>query len=691
VYGSSQASNYPNAFAPPPVNVPPAGYPAAVPPVYPDTYHTKLEDVARHSREIWQTLGAIKDIPGSVKVYVTVHHLAKRFRSRFYEAPPLTMFIDGLSNNKEMRPVRNINGLICKACHLGLGNAASVEQDRKSFSLPQLTNHFQFKHIEPMRAHNVPPLDWVEDMVLLPDQASLSNLRPSTDYQKSLLNDALAGISRLPQPAASGSRRPQQLAGYARQDGTELQAASHPAGYEQPSAQVPAVEVTGVGTDSSRPANDYVRDGSAHQSADNHTNSRPFQDLPPSYGGGQSSDPYTRTGYADNRVVSGPPPENPDHRHRPYSNDGRHSPPQGRRREKGAHQLRKKGGGKYKQGRSSGVVDSPNHIHGEELRNIDDTRSRDTSNPKTGRSIDRGETTHAFSPLGKRGWGQCDSTAPREVSNGFRGSFSRNAPGPPRTENEESGLLSALEMHLDHERSRVMEAGQRMSSTAHHLDSRGTTVGAESHGVARSHTQYESHDERARSPRDETHYRPTARYSPSGQPTVPATYPAPGEPNRREAGYGDYGLPRETQPYQRFRETRYDDRPPLSEDRGHIAEPRPEHYHHADDAQPRPRHTVETYEIVQVIDERGEYYIRRPVRHIPEHRHTSGEPWKARRGEDVYPPQESSPYVTASTGGRPRDASGFDAPHDVRAADSRASRRADPVYYEEYDPRFPGA
>ncbi len=37
--------------------------------------------------------------------------------------------------------VRNVNGLPCKACHLGLGVTATVEQDKKTFSLPQLATH----------------------------------------------------------------------------------------------------------------------------------------------------------------------------------------------------------------------------------------------------------------------------------------------------------------------------------------------------------------------------------------------------------------------------------------------------------------------------------------------------------------------------------------------------------------------
>src|SRR6185436_1554540 len=93
--------------------------------------------------------------------------------------PALTMFIHGLSNNKDMRPVRNVNDLMCKACYQGLGNAPFIEKDRMTFSVPQLVNHFQSKHIEPVLStgQHGPPLNWTTDMVLLPDMSTLSGLR----------------------------------------------------------------------------------------------------------------------------------------------------------------------------------------------------------------------------------------------------------------------------------------------------------------------------------------------------------------------------------------------------------------------------------------------------------------------------------------------------------------------------------
>ncbi|KAH6646486.1 hypothetical protein BKA67DRAFT_664322 [Truncatella angustata] len=142
-----------------------------------DRIRTQLEALACFSREVWMATAGVKELPGYIRVYVCFYHLAKRYRSHFAEDPPLGMFIDGLSNHKEMRPVRNVNGLQCKACHLHLGGCAPVENERSVFSLPQLVNHFQKKHVEPAQGMTQPILNWIADMVFLPDVACLSHLR----------------------------------------------------------------------------------------------------------------------------------------------------------------------------------------------------------------------------------------------------------------------------------------------------------------------------------------------------------------------------------------------------------------------------------------------------------------------------------------------------------------------------------
>ncbi|KAK6064460.1 hypothetical protein SCUP515_11784 [Seiridium cupressi] len=155
----------------------PGGYPLPPGGVQSDKMRAQLEELARISREIWMATAGIKELAGYIRVYVFLYHLAKSYRSRFSEKPPLMMFIDGLSDHKEMRPVRNVNGLMCKACHLRLGDPVQVDNERTTFSLPQLVTHFQQKHLEPRLMSGAPLLDWTVDMVFIPEVASLSNLR----------------------------------------------------------------------------------------------------------------------------------------------------------------------------------------------------------------------------------------------------------------------------------------------------------------------------------------------------------------------------------------------------------------------------------------------------------------------------------------------------------------------------------
>lgn len=187
------------------------GYPSVQPPPFSHQYGAQLEEMARIARELWNATSNMKDTLSIVRVQVVVYHLAKRFHAKFGIPLPLSTFIDGLSNHKDMRPVRNVNGLICRVCHQGIGGYTASEEERKSWSLPQLTSHFQSKHVEPfvqMGQYGQPP-EWTVDMVLLPEPAAVSNLRAfiSTDGQKyHLVNEAVPHLlttSNTPQAAAN--------------------------------------------------------------------------------------------------------------------------------------------------------------------------------------------------------------------------------------------------------------------------------------------------------------------------------------------------------------------------------------------------------------------------------------------------------------------------------------------------------
>ncbi|KAI1419454.1 hypothetical protein F5Y12DRAFT_247547 [Xylaria sp. FL1777] len=160
----------------------------------PDAHYEKLDSIARNSRELWFSLSPLKGLSGHIRIFVVIYHVCARFRAQFSEEPPLSLFMDGLSNNKEMRPIRSINGLQCKACCLGLGTTATTDRDRESYSLPQLVKHFYQWHIEQQHTLAAPVLDWSTDMIHLPDLRILSNLDSLTNIDNrklALINGAL--------------------------------------------------------------------------------------------------------------------------------------------------------------------------------------------------------------------------------------------------------------------------------------------------------------------------------------------------------------------------------------------------------------------------------------------------------------------------------------------------------------------
>ncbi|KAL5326087.1 hypothetical protein ACEPPN_007225 [Leptodophora sp. 'Broadleaf-Isolate-01'] len=174
------------------------------PPQKTEQYIAQLQDLARNARDIWNSIGSIKEVPGSLKVYTIIYHLLKRFRETYHEDPPLAMMVDGLSSNKDMRPVRNVNGLLCKACTLGMAGSLPGSQ-KKHFSFPQLVNHFHTIHDLGLSKNYGVPLDWTRDMVDLPDTAKLTavvNAPGINDEKLALFTEAVPEIIPAPRPAS---------------------------------------------------------------------------------------------------------------------------------------------------------------------------------------------------------------------------------------------------------------------------------------------------------------------------------------------------------------------------------------------------------------------------------------------------------------------------------------------------------
>lgn len=150
-------------------------------------YQQQMDEMAKQARYVWFSTSSIKDLPASVRIYVVIHHVAARFSEKFSTVPSLAMFLDGIDNNSQMRPVRSLNGLACKTCvtqHNAPNHQAQPPTgDRRLYTLPHLLNHFRVVHLEgaqvfanPHPGPGGPQHDWTRDMIELPETRLIADL-----------------------------------------------------------------------------------------------------------------------------------------------------------------------------------------------------------------------------------------------------------------------------------------------------------------------------------------------------------------------------------------------------------------------------------------------------------------------------------------------------------------------------------
>jgi hypothetical protein len=612
-YGSYLAANASAPYAPPQTSA------------YPDLHQAKVEDIARNAREVWRLLGDIRDLSGSVKVVVTIYHLVRRFQSKFYETPPLSMFIDGLSNNKEMRPVRNINGLVCKACHLGLGNAASVEKDRKEFSLPQLANHFQSKHVEPMQRMQGPskPLDWVLDMVFVSDRTVSTSLAlPVSEPQRVLLSAAL-----LDAPASQQQDRRHELFG----------PEGHPTSIED--------------------AQEGLESSNIHTNRDDAAGPRRLAPL------------------ADYRIPNQSPQSTTPGT---LSEGGRSTQSERvRRSSQGLKPTRGKLAGKHKRAKpQQGASSSGNRPLSKRFKTAKGERAREGTGVRNTPAANQADTS----------WTQLSSAMPEERV--ARVATQAEEPTRPSSQppqqlgrkhlasladaEQEANVMGALESYLEHTQLPQPQGQPATASLASHDKHRESGVLAQSWSGPGMHARYVGRADSARSSLPSTRTR-----SPTARQVDAVSFSRPMMVERREDGSGSQRTrARFIEPLRRHAEDERLDLPASrAEGHGHNAPPAVTEYRqHQDNVRMRSRPPVETYEIVHVIDEQGEYYIRRPVRRDPEARYVYEE--RRVRHESGPSPGFEPVYAPVSRPSLVREAPG---------------RRTDSTYVEEYDPRFPAA
>ncbi|EFX05587.1 f-box domain containing protein [Grosmannia clavigera kw1407] len=176
-----------------------SGFPAEKKPILPSAkYKGDYNRMAMRARELWRSTANMVDTPGAIRVFTVLSHLDSFFLSKVGEPLPISLFLEGLSNHKEMRPVRSVDGLSCKPCRNRVGTVPD-EEKRKSFSLPQLVRHFETYHTEPTQGkprRGLPSCNWFADMLTIPPTHALRSMAGRNGRKYPLLYEAAVKLER---------------------------------------------------------------------------------------------------------------------------------------------------------------------------------------------------------------------------------------------------------------------------------------------------------------------------------------------------------------------------------------------------------------------------------------------------------------------------------------------------------------
>ena len=202
----------------------------------PSFLQLQMDEVANISREVWETLFPVKQIPPSVRMYVVIQHAVARFKERFSNEPNVDLFSQCVGEHALMKPMRDANGLACKICVMekesreeGHSHAFPLTGgERKLYSFFTLLWHFKNVHVETKLAldnaqtHDDPEdlkrYDWKDDMIELPEDSLISGLRRlpgMTDLKRiSVFKDVFPKLFEDVTPEPNSASAPYASGGY---------------------------------------------------------------------------------------------------------------------------------------------------------------------------------------------------------------------------------------------------------------------------------------------------------------------------------------------------------------------------------------------------------------------------------------------------------------------------------------------
>ncbi|KAF2147690.1 hypothetical protein K461DRAFT_325134 [Myriangium duriaei CBS 260.36] len=172
------------------------------------------EQVAKSSVELLKSTGGLPDLADSVRLYVIIHHIDRRYFARFNKRLIIEVFRESLASRNEMKPFKTWKNLICKAC-VDLAHPTQrilsselLINSNKTHSMGGLLAHFQVAHI----GH-----DFLTDMLELSDLNTLRALpyiSGMTDQKLQLIASALpesvfpAGVPQAKPPQHATAEEP---------------------------------------------------------------------------------------------------------------------------------------------------------------------------------------------------------------------------------------------------------------------------------------------------------------------------------------------------------------------------------------------------------------------------------------------------------------------------------------------------
>lgn len=135
-----------------------------------DAYKPRIDAMAKAIKSVWKIMKHVENMSFSVKIFVSIYHVAKVLQEDDPELVSLDTFVHVLNHFKSSSALATYHGLTCKICML---SQARDEDEKGLFTLPGLAKHFHDVHEKGRTSLT----DWRVDLISIPDLQISQELR----------------------------------------------------------------------------------------------------------------------------------------------------------------------------------------------------------------------------------------------------------------------------------------------------------------------------------------------------------------------------------------------------------------------------------------------------------------------------------------------------------------------------------